>query len=103
MRGLTMFKSVVCLTIGFWLASAGGVWAQIIVTNNPAIDAFVRSADPTHNYGADRRPLGFRADCHKFTGRTEWIVGLVSAVQCVGCRQQLQHRIRCLAMDDYRK
>jgi hypothetical protein len=34
------------------LAGSGNASAQITVTNNPAIDAFVRSADPTHNYGA---------------------------------------------------
>jgi len=52
MRGFAMFKSVVCLVFCSCLADAGEVSAQIAVTNNPTIDAFVRSADPIHNYGA---------------------------------------------------
>src|ERR1700685_2540826 len=52
MRRLIVSKSVVSLVFCSCLAGAGGVLAQITVTNNPAIDAFVRSADPTHNYGA---------------------------------------------------
>src|SRR6266404_1239969 len=51
-RGFAMFKGVVCLATNFCLIAAGNVLAQITTTNNPTIDAFVRSADPTHNYGA---------------------------------------------------
>jgi hypothetical protein len=42
------------VSLAFYLGLAGGrnALAQITLTNNPAIDAFVRSADPTHNYGA---------------------------------------------------
>jgi hypothetical protein len=47
-----MFKNVVYLAIGFCLIGADNVLAQLTVTNNPTIDAFVRSADSTHNYGA---------------------------------------------------
>jgi hypothetical protein len=42
---------VVFLAFYLGLAGNGNASAQITVTNNPAIDAFVRSADPTHNYG----------------------------------------------------
>src|SRR5438105_1476890 len=52
MRGFTLFNSAVCLAIGFRLIGVGNVSAQITMTNNPTIDAFVRSADPAHNYGA---------------------------------------------------
>src|SRR5882724_5813398 len=52
MRGFARFKGVACLVIGSCLIGAGNVLAEITVTNNPTIDAFVRSADPTHNYGA---------------------------------------------------
>ena len=40
----------VWLGVGWLVAST--VSAQVIVTNAPVSDAFVRSADPTHNYGA---------------------------------------------------
>src|SRR6202046_1604730 len=43
---------IVALAFYLGLAGGGNASAQITVTNNPAIDAFVRSADPTHNYGA---------------------------------------------------
>ncbi len=43
---------IVSLVFYLGLAGGGNASAQITVTNNPAIDAFVRSADPTHNYGA---------------------------------------------------
>jgi hypothetical protein len=43
---------IVSLAFYLGLAGSGNASAQITVTNNPAIDAFVRSADPTHNYGA---------------------------------------------------
>jgi hypothetical protein len=43
---------IVSLAFYLGLASGGNALAQITVTNNPAINAFVRSADPTHNYGA---------------------------------------------------
>ena len=52
MRRLIVSKSVVGLVFCSCLAGAGSALAQITITNNPAIDAFVRSADPTHNYGA---------------------------------------------------
>ena len=52
MSGFAVFKSVVYLAIGSCLIGTGNVLAQITVTNNPTIDAFVRSADSTHNYGA---------------------------------------------------
>ena len=43
---------IVSLAFYLGLAGGGNALAQITVTNNPTIDAFVRSADPTHNYGA---------------------------------------------------
>jgi hypothetical protein len=52
MRGFTMFKSVVCLAVFSCLAGSGNILAQSIVTNNPTQDAFVRSLNPTSNYGA---------------------------------------------------
>jgi len=52
MRGFIMIKVAVCLVVCSWLAGGGDVGAQITVTNNPTQDAFVRSLDPTHNYGA---------------------------------------------------
>lgn len=42
-----MRRLIVCL----WLALAPTLSAQIIVTNISVADAFVRSVDPTHNYG----------------------------------------------------
>lgn len=42
---------IVSLVFYLGLAGGGNALAQITVTNNPAIDAFVRSADPSHNYG----------------------------------------------------
>jgi len=47
-----IIKGAVCLAVCSWLAGAGNVLAQITVTNTPGEDAFVRSLDPTHNYGA---------------------------------------------------
>ena len=41
-----------CLVVCSCLVGAGNVLAQITMTNNPTQDAFVRSLDPTHNYGA---------------------------------------------------
>ena len=38
---------IVCL----WLFAASSVTAQILLTNYPVADTFVRSLDPTHNYG----------------------------------------------------
>ena len=52
MRGFAMFKSVVCLALCSWLTGSDSVLAQITVTNAPTQDSFVRSLDPTHNYGA---------------------------------------------------
>jgi hypothetical protein len=34
-----------------WLFAASSVMAQVILTNYPVADTFVRSLDPTHNYG----------------------------------------------------
>src|SRR5580704_10219868 len=52
MRGFIGGGLIVSLAFYLGLAGGGNASAQITVTNNPAIDAFVRSADPTHNYGA---------------------------------------------------
>src|ERR1035437_4915120 len=38
---------IVCL----WLFAASSVTAQILLTNYPVADTFVRSLDPTHNFG----------------------------------------------------
>ncbi len=51
MRGFIIIKGAVCLAGCSWLAGAGNVLAQITVTNNPTQDAFVRSVQPTQNYG----------------------------------------------------
>jgi hypothetical protein len=50
-RVVTM-RNVVFWGLGLWLVGAIGAWAQITVTNTPAADAFVRSLQPTQNYGA---------------------------------------------------
>lgn len=42
-------RNVVLLGVGLWLTNVTG--AQITATNTPVADAFVRSLDPTHNYG----------------------------------------------------
>jgi hypothetical protein len=42
-------RNVVILGIGLWLVNVAV--AQMTATNTPAADAFVRSLDPTHNYG----------------------------------------------------
>src|SRR5258708_17666729 len=34
-----------------WLFAASSVTAQVFLTNYPVADTFVRSLDPTHNYG----------------------------------------------------
>jgi hypothetical protein len=47
-----MIKGAVCLAVCSWLAGAGNVLAQIMATNAPTQDAFVRSLQPTQNYGA---------------------------------------------------
>ena len=39
------------LTACPWLFAASSVTAQIFLTNYPVADTFVRSMDPTHNYG----------------------------------------------------
>ena len=39
--------SIVCL----WLMGASFASAQVVLTNYPVADTFVRSQDPTHNYG----------------------------------------------------
>jgi len=43
-------RTVVYLGIGLWLANVTA--AQIVATNTPVADAFVRSLAPTNNYGA---------------------------------------------------
>jgi hypothetical protein len=48
---VTMWN-VVSLGIGLWLVGAIGASAQVSVTNTPVSDAFVRSLQPTQNYGA---------------------------------------------------
>jgi hypothetical protein len=48
---MTMRK-IVFSGVGLWLAGAVGAWAQIVVTNTPVADSFVRSLQPTQNYGA---------------------------------------------------
>src|SRR5580693_1676516 len=45
-------RRVVPLGLGLWLAGPIGASAQMIVTNTPVSDAFVRSLDVTNNYGA---------------------------------------------------
>lgn len=37
--------------LGLWLLGQGSASAQVTVSTNSIADAFVRSADPTHNYG----------------------------------------------------
>jgi len=49
---MVMMRNIVFGGLGLWLVGAVGAWAQITVTNTPAADAFVRSLDPTHNYGS---------------------------------------------------
>jgi hypothetical protein len=39
------------LIAGLWLFAASSVTAQIFLTNYPVANTFVRSQDPTHNYG----------------------------------------------------
>jgi hypothetical protein len=39
------------LTAWLWLFAASSVTAQVVITNVPVADTFVRSLDPTHNYG----------------------------------------------------
>ena len=51
-RDMMTTKKMVVWVLGLWLAGAVGAWAQIIVTNTPVSDAFVRSLVPTNNYGA---------------------------------------------------
>ena len=48
-RGM-MVKSVFCLGMGLWLVNEAA--AQITLTNTPTADAFVRSLDPSYNYGS---------------------------------------------------
>jgi hypothetical protein len=49
---MVTMKNLVLWGPGLWLAGAVGAWAQITVTNTPVADAFVRSLQPTQNYGA---------------------------------------------------
>ena len=46
-----IIKGVVLLGFGLWWAGLGDISAQVTVSTNSVADAFVRSADPTHNYG----------------------------------------------------
>jgi hypothetical protein len=48
---MTMARNVVFWGGLLWLAGAAATMAQVTVSTNPIADAFVRSADPTHNYG----------------------------------------------------
>lgn len=50
-RVVTM-RTIVFWGLGLWLAGVVGAWAQITVTNTPVADSFVRSLQPTQNYGA---------------------------------------------------
>jgi PEP-CTERM motif len=50
-RELMMVRGAVFSTICLCLAGAIGVSAQVTVSTNSVADAFVRSADATHNYG----------------------------------------------------
>lgn len=45
-----MVKTVSLLAVGLGLLE-GGAWAQVTISTNSVADAFVRSADATHNYG----------------------------------------------------
>ncbi len=47
-----MMKNVLLLGSIVWLAGTVSSMAQVTVLTNSVADAFVRSADPTHNYGA---------------------------------------------------
>src|SRR5258707_1047253 len=38
-------------SLGLWLVGESVASAQLTVSTNSVADAFVRSADPTHNYG----------------------------------------------------
>ena len=46
-----MMKVVGLLASGLWLLGQGTAWAQVTGSANSVADAFVRSADATHNYG----------------------------------------------------
>ena len=46
-----MVKTVGLLAAGLWLLGQGAAWAQVTISANSVADAFVRSADATHNYG----------------------------------------------------
>ena len=46
-----MIKGVVLLGIGLWLGGVVDGSAQVTMSTNSVADAFVRSADATHNYG----------------------------------------------------
>jgi hypothetical protein len=39
------------LTVCLWLFAASSAMAQVVLTNVPVADTFVRSLNPTHNYG----------------------------------------------------
>src|ERR1035441_3526847 len=46
-----MSMSARFLAACLWLVGVSSVTAQIVLTNVPVADTFVRSLDPTHNYG----------------------------------------------------
>ena len=48
---VTMIKTVGVLGVGLWLMGQGAASAQVTISTNSVADAFVRSSDPTHNYG----------------------------------------------------
>ncbi|HUJ10846.1 MAG TPA: PEP-CTERM sorting domain-containing protein [Verrucomicrobiae bacterium] len=46
-----MVKVLVSVSVGLWLLGQDATSAQATISANSVADAFVRSADPTHNYG----------------------------------------------------
>jgi hypothetical protein len=51
MKRSGIMRQAVCWGMGLWLAGQGAASGQVTISANSAADAFVRSADPTHNYG----------------------------------------------------
>lgn len=50
-RRMTIIRTTGFLGVGLWLLGQGVASAQLTISTNSGADAFVRSADPTHNYG----------------------------------------------------
>ncbi|HUI06010.1 MAG TPA: hypothetical protein VL486_03290 [Verrucomicrobiae bacterium] len=46
-----MIKRAGFLAVGLWVSAQGAARAQVTISANSVADAFVRSADATHNYG----------------------------------------------------